>query len=94
VFGKEIGKPMDSGNILRRYFWSLLKKARLPRIRFPQLRRTAVTLLMGQGIHSKIVSEIPGHSKISITLDLYSQTLMWRGPSRPFYPYFRMGILS
>ena len=32
-------------------------------------------LLMGQGIHPEIVSEILGHSKIGITLDLYSHTL-------------------
>jgi len=36
------------------------------------LRHTAATLLLGQGIHPKIVSEMLGHSTIAITLDLYS----------------------
>jgi site-specific recombinase XerD len=36
------------------------------------LRHTAATLLLGQGIHPKIVSEMLGHSNIYITLDLYS----------------------
>ena len=39
---------------------------------FCYLRHTAATLLLGQGIHPKIVSERLGHSRVSITLDLYS----------------------
>jgi integrase len=50
----------------------LLAKARLPRIRFHDLRHSAATLLLGQGVHPKIVSECLGHSQISITMDLYS----------------------
>lgn len=72
VFANEIGKPLDAGNVLRRSFWPLLKAAGLPRIRFHDLRHTAATLLLSQGIHVKIVSEMLGHSQISITLDLYS----------------------
>jgi site-specific recombinase XerD len=34
--------------------------------------RPAATLLLGQGIHPKIVSEMLGHSTVAITLDLYS----------------------
>ncbi len=33
---------------------------------------SAATLLLGQGVHPKIVSEMLGHSQIAITLDLYS----------------------
>ncbi len=32
----------------------------------------AATLLLGEGIQPKIVSEMLGHSNIAITLDLYS----------------------
>jgi integrase len=41
-------------------------------VRFHDLRHTAATLLLAQGIHPKIVSEMLGHSQIAITLDLYS----------------------
>ncbi len=41
-------------------------------MRFHDLRHTAATLLLEKGIHPKIVSEMLGHSKISMTLDLYS----------------------
>ena len=36
-------------------------------------RHSAATLLLGYGIHPKIVSERLGHSRIGITLDLYSR---------------------
>ena len=48
------------------------KRAGLPGIRFHDLRHTAATLLLGEGVHPKIVSERLGHSRVGITLDLYS----------------------
>jgi integrase len=44
-------------------------------IRFHDLRHTAATLLLGQGVHPKIVQERLGHSPIAITLDTYSHVL-------------------
>jgi len=42
------------------------------RMRFHDLRQSAVTPLLEQGIHAKIVQEMLGHTRISTTLDLYS----------------------
>jgi len=42
----------------------------MPRMRFHVLRRTSATLLLGRGIHPKVVSEMLGHNRISTTLDL------------------------
>ena len=39
------------------------------------LRHTAATLLLLQGIHPKVVSEMLGHSQVGITLNLYSYVL-------------------
>lgn len=36
------------------------------------LRHTAATLMLGQGVHPKVVAEMLGHTQISVTLDLYS----------------------
>jgi integrase len=72
VFANEVGKPIEPSNLRRRSFVPLLAKAGLPSIRFHDLRHSAATLLLGQGIHPKIVSERLGHSRVSITLDLYS----------------------
>jgi integrase len=72
VFANEVGKPIEPSNLRRRSFEPLLVKAKLPRIRFHDLRHSAATLLLSQGTHPKIVSERLGHSRVSITLDLYS----------------------
>jgi integrase len=39
------------------------------------LRHTCATLLLTKGVHPKIVSEMLGHSSISITLDTYSHVI-------------------
>jgi integrase len=51
----------------------MLARAGPPRLRFHDLRHTAATLLLGQGIHPKVVSEMLGHASIMTTLDPYSQ---------------------
>jgi integrase len=48
------------------------KRIGVPSIRFHDLRHSAATLLLGEGVHPKIVSEMLGHSSIAITLDRYS----------------------
>ena len=40
--------------------------------RFHDLRHSCATLLLSEGVHPKIVSDLLGHSQIGITLDLYS----------------------
>ena len=47
----------------------------LPNICFHDLRHTAATLMLQQGIHPKIVQEPLGHSDISLTLNTYSHVL-------------------
>jgi integrase len=72
VFPNTVGKPINDSNLRNRYFYPLLDRAGLPHIRFHDLRHSAATLLLGEGIHPKIVSDLLGHSQIGITLDLYS----------------------
>ena len=74
VFANTIGRPIQATNLIRRSFVRLLKQAGLPRIRFHDLRHTAATLLLAQGVHAKVVSDLLGHAQIGITLDLYSHT--------------------
>ena len=66
---------MEHSNLRIRSFQPLLEKAGLPRIRLHDLRHTAATLLLLQGVHVKVVSEMLGHASIAITLDLYSHVL-------------------
>ena len=72
VFTTSIGGPIEPGNLLRRSYWPLLKRAGLRQVRFHDLRHTAATLMLSEGIHPKVASEVLGHSTVSITLDLYS----------------------
>lgn len=75
VFCDTQGGPVWKSNLVRRSFLPLLKRAGLPRIRFHDLRHTAATLLLLQGVHPKVVQERLGHSQISITLDTFSHVL-------------------
>lgn len=75
VFCTEIGTPLNPSNIFNRSFKPLLEKAKLPRIRFHDLRHTAATLLLAQGVHPKLAQEYLGHSQISLTMDTYSHVV-------------------
>ena len=72
VFPSEIGTPRRGANVVYRSFRPLLASAGLPQIRFHDLRHTAATLLLGEGIHPKVVSEMLGHASVQLTLDTYS----------------------
>jgi integrase len=75
VFTTPIGSAVRGNHLLQRHFAPLLCKAGLPAIRFHDLRHTAATLLLLQGVHPKVVSEMLGHSTVSMTLDTYSHVL-------------------
>jgi integrase len=75
VFANALGRPMQANHVLNRLFRPLLSKAGLPRIRFHDLRHTCASLMLRQGIHPKIVSEMLGHSSIGMTLDTYSHVI-------------------
>jgi integrase len=46
-----------------------------PAIRFHDLRHTAASILLARGVHVKLVSEMLGHSTITLTLDTYSHVI-------------------
>ncbi|MCA9879237.1 MAG: tyrosine-type recombinase/integrase [Thermomicrobiales bacterium] len=39
------------------------------------LRHTAATILLAKGVHVKLVSEMLGHSTITLALDTYSHVI-------------------
>ena len=61
LFTTGTGGPINPSNLRKRSLAPLLKKARLPRIRFHDLRHTCATLLLVQGTHPKYVQELLGH---------------------------------
>lgn len=74
IFPSPLGTPMDPSNLYHG-FKALLKAAGLPDIRFHDLRHTAATLMLQQGVHPKVVQERLGHSDITLTLNTYSHVL-------------------
>jgi integrase len=62
-------------NFLRRSYFPIVKAGGVPRIRVHDLRHTAATLLLLQGVHPKVVQERLGHATIAIALDTYSHVL-------------------
>ena len=53
----------------------MIAKTRLARLRFHDLRHAHATHLLANGVHPKVASERLGHSKVGITLDLYSHVI-------------------
>jgi integrase len=74
VCAREDGLPLQPETLTSE--WNrLVAKTRLPLIRFHDLRHAHATHLLASGVHPKIASERLGHSKVGITLDLYSHVL-------------------
>jgi integrase len=62
-------------NSLTHEWLKAIEESALPRIRFHDLRHTHATHMLASGVHVKVASERLGHSKVGITLDLYSHVL-------------------
>jgi integrase len=65
------GNPYDPDSISKEWRLRIIKSG-LPRIRFHDLRHTHASHMLASGVHPKIASERLGHSRVGITLDLYS----------------------
>jgi integrase len=74
LFTTTRGTPLNPSNLIKA-FRALLDAAGLPAIRFHDLRHTAATLMLAQGVNPKIVQERLGHASITLTLDTYSHVL-------------------
>jgi integrase len=74
IFTTRYGGKIHYRNLLRDYK-NLLRKAGLPEIRFHDLRHTAASLMLNHGVPVIVVSRRLGHSKPSITLDVYGHLI-------------------
>jgi integrase len=70
VFVTDIGEPCDPRNALRA-LKAAAKEAGLDRIGLHTLRHSAASVMLSNGVPITVVSQILGHSGISITVDVY-----------------------
>jgi integrase len=75
VVAQPDGSPLLPHSIGQEWVRFLGRHRCLPRIRFHDLRHAHATHLLASGVHPKVASERLGHSKVGITLDLYSHVL-------------------
>jgi len=65
---------LDPSNLLKQ-FRELLSKASLPKICFHDLRHTAASLMLNNGVDVLVASQRLGHAHPSITLDVYGHLM-------------------
>jgi DNA-binding SARP family transcriptional activator len=74
VFAHPDGSPQDP-DVISQTFERLIRHAGLRSIRFHDLRHTHATLALQAGVPVKVVSERLGHSKASVTQDIYQHVI-------------------
>ncbi len=74
VCGRQ-GKRLEPRGCMR-LFKRLLEKAGLPDMNFHSLRHTFATRGLASGMDIKTLSELMGHSSVSVTLDIYAHSQM------------------
>jgi integrase len=74
VFLTTTGTPIEPMN-LTHHFNAVIAEAKLPKLRFHDLRHSCATFLIAQKEHPKVISAILGHAQISTTMDIYGHVL-------------------
>ncbi len=74
IFSSSVGTVLNPSNV-RKELKRILLLANLPHIRFHDLRHTSASHMLNRGVSVIVVSNILGHSKPSITLDIYGHSI-------------------
>ena len=74
MFPNTLGKPLNPSNMLDD-FRVLLRENGLPAIRFHDLRHTSISFQLEMGTSLNTVQRRAGHSKASVTSDIYGHTM-------------------
>ncbi|MCA9792527.1 MAG: tyrosine-type recombinase/integrase [Candidatus Eremiobacteraeota bacterium] len=84
VFCNELGGPLHQHNLSQRVFPRIVERAGLPGKLTPySLRHSAATALLRAREGLKVVSELLGHSSITLTADVYATSLQTNSRARP-----------
>ena len=75
VFCNDEGKPLSPDALVRRQFFPALRRAKLRKIRFHDLRHTNVALRIAENQNIKYIQHQLGHASIQTTLDRYGHLM-------------------
>jgi integrase len=75
IFPNKSGQPIDHNNLTKRHFKDALEGAKLPKMRFHDLRHTYASLLIEQGENIKYIQAQLGHSSPTVTLNVYAHLM-------------------
>ena len=73
--GEMLGYPLQMNNLGQREYAQLIKAADVKPIKFHGMRHTSATLLLRARVPVHVVSERLGHSKVSMTMEIYAHVL-------------------
>jgi len=74
IFTSSVGTPIDPRNLYRE-FQGICRKAGLGDWHPHELRHSAASLMLAQGVKIQVVSQVLGHSSIRMTADVYGHLL-------------------
>lgn len=74
VFRSKAGTPLNPGNVLKRYVRPVVKQLGISMGGWHDLRHTLSTTLRRANVHPKVISDILGHSKVNLAMDVYDRT--------------------
>lgn len=74
IFTSSVGTPIDPRN-LNREFRSVCNEAGLGNWHPHELRHSAASLMLAQGVKLQVVSDVLGHASIRMTADVYGHIL-------------------
>jgi len=74
VFRSGAGTPVNPGNALKRYVRPAANSLGIVFGGWHDFRHTLSTTLRRSGVHPKVVSDILGHKKVNLAMDVYDRT--------------------
>lgn len=74
VFCTRFGTPFDGPNITK-VFQRSLSRVGLPKVRYQDLRHSAISFLAADGVPLEVAQEIAGHSDVRLTANVYRHVL-------------------
>jgi integrase len=74
LFRSRAGTPINPGNTLKRYIRPLVKSLNIALGGWHDFRHTLTTTLRRNGVHPKVVSDLLGHERVNLAMDVYDRT--------------------